>query len=119
MPATEPQSTRSSSKSTWAMATSRWASWPGRTATCSSASSAVRLRRGSTTTTLPPRAWMALMRPGKSGAVHSEPLDSQGLAPSMSRWSVRSRSGTAMSRGLPNIRPLETCLGIWSTVLAE
>ena len=32
---------------------------PGRMERCSSASSAVRLRRGSTTTSLPPRAWSA------------------------------------------------------------
>jgi hypothetical protein len=47
------------------------------------------------------------------------PLDAYGLAPRISRWSVRSRSGTAMSRGLPKRYPLDTCFGIWSTVEAE
>ena len=46
---------------------------------------AVRVRRGSTTTNRPPRAWIASSRPGKSGAVHRLPLDSHGLAPSISR----------------------------------
>nr|BFE85537.1 hypothetical protein GCM10020093_081380 [Planobispora longispora] len=46
---------------------------------------AVRVRRGSTTTNLPPRRRSAFSRPGKSGAVQSEPLDSSGLAPSISR----------------------------------
>ena len=62
---------------------------------------------------------MAFTRPGKSGAVHRLPLDSQGLAPSISRKSVRSRSGTGMAPGSPKRRPEDTCLGIWSTVLAE
>lgn len=92
---------------------------PGRMKTCSSARFAVRVRRGSTTTSLPPRPRSALSRPGKSGAVQSEPFDSSGLAPSMSRYPVRSRSGTGMVSGWPNIRPLDTCFGIWSAVLAE
>ena len=45
------------------------ASVPGRMARCSSASCAVRVRRGSTTTTRPPRARIARSRPGQSGAV--------------------------------------------------
>ncbi len=56
--------------------------------------------------------------PGKSGAVHRLPLDSSGLAPISSRWSVRSRSGTGMRLASPKRSPLETCLGIWSTVEA-
>ena len=58
---------------------------PGRMNRCSSASSAVRERRGSTTTTVPPRARSAPQPPGKSGAVISEPFEASGLAPSMSR----------------------------------
>ena len=54
---------------------SRWASVPGRIGTHSSAWSAVSVRRGSTTTTFPPRAWMASSRPGKSGAVQRLPFD--------------------------------------------
>ena len=60
----------------------------------------------------------ALSLPGKSGAVHRLPLDSSGLAPIRSRWSVRSRSGTGMAWASPKSSPLETCLGIWSRVLA-
>lgn len=51
------------------------ASLPGRIGNHESASSAVRLRRGSTTTNLPPRARMASSRPGKSGAVHRLPFE--------------------------------------------
>ena len=36
--------------------------------------------------------------PGQSGAVAREPFDANGLAPSMSRWSVRSTSGTGTFR---------------------
>ena len=54
-----------------------------------------------------------------SGAVIRLPFDSSGLAPRMSRWSVRSTSGIGMLSGPPNISPLLTCLGIWSRVLAE
>ena len=32
---------------------------------------------------------------------------------------MRSMSGTATDNGVPNIRAEATCLGIWSTVLAE
>jgi hypothetical protein len=52
---------------------------------CTSAWSAVLVRRGSTTTTLPPRARIASTRPGKSGAVHNDPFDSHGLAPKIMR----------------------------------
>ena len=70
---------------TLAIAASSRASVPGRIDTHSSASSAVFERRGSTTTTLPPRARIASMRPGKSGAVHMLPFDAYGLAPSSTR----------------------------------
>ena len=80
-----PGSTALATNSWWMMPASRAASVPGRMGRCSSAMSAVRVRLGSTTTTLPPRSLMALSRPAKSGAVHRLPLDSSGLAPSMSR----------------------------------
>ncbi len=91
---------------------------PGRMKWCSEASLAVRLRRGSTTTTLPPRSWIARMRPRMSGAVSSEPLETSGLAPRISRWSVRSTSGTGTLRPPPNMNAEESCFGIWSTVEA-
>jgi hypothetical protein len=85
---------------------------------CSSACSAVRLRRGSITTTLPPRSRIRRRRPRASGAVMRLPFDASGLAPSISRWSVRSRSGIGTDSPAPNISPALTCFGIWSTVLA-
>jgi len=54
-----------------------------------------------------------------SGAVSRLPFDWSGFAPRISRWSVRSTSGTGTDRIVPNISPAEICLGIWSTVLAE
>ena len=72
--ASAPRSTSDSVTSTWIIAIRRWASVPGTMASQSSACSAVFVRRGSTTTTFPPRARMASMRPGKSGAVHRLPL---------------------------------------------
>ena len=60
---------------TLARAARRWASVPGRIGNHWEATSAVLLRRGSTTTTSPPRSRMRSMRPGQSGAVASEPLD--------------------------------------------
>ena len=70
-----PGSARPSATITLAIAASSSASEPGRIDTHSSASSAVFERRGSTTTTLPPRARIASIRPGKSGAVHMLPFD--------------------------------------------
>ena len=116
--ASGPGSARSSSKSVQASAASSRASVPGRMKWCSSASSAVRVRRGSITTTLPPRSRMPRSLPRMSGAVSRLPLDTSGFAPRISRWSVRSTSGTGTDRMVPNIRPAETCLGIWSTVEA-
>ena len=86
---------------------------------CSSASSAVRLRRGSITTSLPPRALSFFSRPRMSGAVIRLPFEASGLAPSISRWSVRSTSGTGTVVPVPNISAAAICLGNWSTVLAE
>jgi hypothetical protein len=54
-----------------------------------------------------------------SGAVNRLPLLTSGLAPSTSRNWVRSTSGIAMDMPVPNISADATCLGIWSTVLAE
>ncbi len=70
---------------TLAIAASNNASEPGRIDTHSSDSSAVFERRGSITTTLPPRALIASIRPGKSGAVHMLPFDAYGFAPSITR----------------------------------
>ena len=86
---------------------------------CSSASLAVRVRRGSTTTIFPPRARIARSRPRTSGAVMSDPLEAIGLAPRTSRKSVRSRSGIAMLSPVPNMSAEAICFGYWSTVDAE
>ncbi len=114
-----PASTRPSAASTLTSAISRNASAPGRIARCRDATSAVRLRRGSTTTSVPPRASIASMRPGQSGAVARLPLDAYGLAPRIRRKSVRSTSGTGTVSAPPNISADDTSLGRWSTVLAE
>ena len=67
-------------------------------ATCRSASSAVRVRRRVDDGQACRRASAApCSLPGKSGAVHRLPLDSSGLAPMHTRWSVRSRSGTVIA----------------------
>ncbi len=100
------------------MANSSAASVPGRGAMCWSAAWAVLVRCGSITTSRPPRRRSALSLPGKSAAVARLPLDTSGLAPMRTRWSVRSRSGTGMALGSPKRWPPETCLGIWSRVLA-
>ena len=93
------------------MPNSRCASPPGRMKWCSSAASAVRVRRGSITTTLPPRLRIARSRPRMSGAVSRLPLETSGLAPRIIRWSVRSTSGTGIDSGAPNIRPDRHVLG--------
>ena len=74
-------------------ATRNQASLAGRMKWCSLASAAVSVRRGSSSTTLP-RSTIAFSRRGTPGAVIRLPLEATGLAPSMSRKSVRSRSGT-------------------------
>ena len=102
----------------FAIAANSSASVPGRIASHSSACSAVRLLRGSTTTSFPPRACIASSRPGKSGAVHKLPFDSYGFAPRINKYWVRSKSGTGTELTEPNIIPEETCFGIWSTVEA-
>ena len=102
-----------------AIAASTSASVPGWMKWCSSASSAVRVRRGSTTTTLPPRSRIPRNRPRMSGAVSRLPFDTSGFAPSISRCSQRSTSGTGTDSIVPNMWPADTCFGIWSTVEAE
>ena len=114
--ASAPASSSPSSTIVHAMAASSSASVPGRMKWCSDASSAVRVRRGSTTTTLPPRSRIARRRPRMFGAVSRLPFETSGLAPSISRWSQRSTSGIGTDSIVPNIRPDETCFGIWSTV---
>ena len=54
-----------------------------------------------------------------SGAVSRLPFDASGFAPSTSRCWVRSMSGTGTLSPPPNMSPVATCFGIWSTVLAE
>ena len=107
-----PTLTRFSTTRTLHIAASNSASEPGRIAIHSSASSAVRERLGSTTTTFPPRSRMRSILPGKSGAVHMLPFDTYGLAPRTKRCSVRSRSGTGTATGDPKMRPAATWRGI-------
>ena len=47
------------------------------------------------------------------------PLLAMGLAPMTSRYWLRSMSGTATLNQWPNSQPLLSCLGIWSSVLAD
>jgi len=47
------------------------------------------------------------------------PLLASGLAPITTSKSVRLMSGRAVESQWPNIRPLASCLGIWSRVEAE
>jgi len=54
-----------------------------------------------------------------SGAVMRLPLDASGLAPRISRKSVRSTSGTNTLMPLPNMSAAAICFGYWSTVLAR
>ena len=74
-------STRPSATSACTIASRSAASPPGRIGTHSSASRAVSVRRGSTTTIRPPRARMARSRRRTSGAVMKLPFDTTGLAP--------------------------------------
>ncbi len=91
---------------------------PGRMKWCSSATPAVSVRRGSITTRRPPRARIALARPRKSGTVHMLPLLAIGLAPSISRKSQWSMSGTGTVSAPPYSQPLASWRGIWSSVEA-
>ena len=80
-PSKRPRRVHPSAKTTCSMAASSSASVPGRMATCSSAISAVSVRRGSTTTMRPPRSRMARSRPLMFGAVIRLPFDTIGFAP--------------------------------------
>ena len=80
-----PSRTSPSANSVCTMPASSSASVPGRIEMCSSAIAAVSLRRGSITTSLPPRSRMRRARPRKSGTVHRLPFEAIGFAPSMSR----------------------------------
>ena len=119
MSATGPRSTRSSSTTTCTMAMSSAASVPGRMGTHSSAWSAVPVRRGSITITVPPRSRMASISPSTSGQAKSEPPDAWGFPPMMIRWSVRGRSTVGIFHELPYISVDVTFFGHWSIVPAE
>ena len=62
---------------------------------------AVSVRRGSTTTTRPPRLTMSCMRSLMRGAVRKLPWETTGLAPIITRRSVRVRSGIGTDVGTP------------------
>ncbi|CAB4870632.1 unannotated protein [freshwater metagenome] len=61
---------------------------------------------------------MRSRRPGKSGAVQSEPFEACGFAPSNMMNCVRSRSGTGTVTE-PNMMLEVISFGRWSTVEAE
>ncbi len=92
---------RSATRSSRTIARRTAASEPGRTKRCSSAIFAVSVRRGSRTTSRPPREASSRRRCGKSGTVHSEPFDAIGLWPTRTRRSVRSMSGTGRRNWWP------------------
>ena len=68
--------------------------------TCSN-DCAVSERRGSTTTTRPPRVTTDFKASRISGSLHSDPCDTKGLAPIMMAKSVRQKSGLGRTPG-PN-----------------
>ena len=107
-------STRPSATSVCIMASSSAASLPGRIGTHSSASRAVSVRRGSTTTMRPPRSRMARSRRRTSGAVMKLPFDTHGFAPMQRKWCVRSMSGIGMTseRAVEVIRGGEARAGV-------
>ena len=92
---------------------------PGVIAIHSSARSAVPVRRGSMTTTLPPRSRMPSISPITSGQASSEPCDACGFAPITTSRSVRWMSGTGIFHMPPYMRCALTFFGHWSTVPAE
>ena len=114
-----PSSTSPSANNTCTIAASSRTSVPGRIRWCSSAAAAVLVRIGSTTINRPPLARSARSRPGMSGTVIIDPLETSGLPPITTNRSVRSMSGTGTDNSVPYIKPNATCCGIWSTVLAE
>jgi hypothetical protein len=82
----------------WISDSSSSASVSGRTGRCSNAA-AVSVRRGSATTTRPPRATIASSASRIRGVVTSDPWLTSGLAPIISSRLVRSMSGIGTSRG--------------------
>ena len=92
---------------------------PGVIGSHSSAFSAVPVRTGSITITLPPRPRIASISPITSGQAISEPCDACGLAPITTNRSVRRMSGTGIFHMPPYIRWELTFFGHWSTVPAE
>ena len=79
---------------------------------------AVSVRRGSNSTSFPPRALSSRTRFGKSGTVISEPLDAIGLAPNIRKYDVRSMSGMGSISWWPKSCQATNWCGIWSTVEA-
>ncbi len=69
--------------------------------TWSVAARAVSVRRGSTTTTRPPRAAISRSRLVGSATCRKLHLDTTGFAPTMTRHSVRSTSGNGWVNGKP------------------
>jgi hypothetical protein len=69
--------------------------------TCSEASFAVSVKRGSTVTTFPPRSRMARSFVRTSGVTITLPCDTTGFAPMQRKKFVRSRSGTGYTATLP------------------
>ena len=100
---TSPSSTRSSANRTCTIARRNAASVPGTIGIHSSARSAVPVRRGSITTTLPPRARMPSSSPRMSAHARSEPCDACGFPPMMIQWSVRGTSGVGIDHMPPYI----------------
>ena len=92
---------------------------PGRIKWCSSAASAVSLRRGSTTTSLPPRSRSALQPAAHVGRGHQRAVRRQRVRAQHQQVLRAVDVGHGTESGAPNISPAETCFGIWSTVLAE
>ena len=119
--ASRPGATRPSSNRTWTSANS--SEGVGARADRSGARRRPRrcaLRRGSTTTSLPPRAWSARSRPRMSGAVISEPLEASGFAPRISRCVGAVDVGDRdRQRRRRTSAPQAICFGRWSTVLAR
>ena len=76
-----------------------------------------RVRRGSTTTSRPPRARIARRRPRTSGAVIRRPLEAIGLAPEHEQVVAcgRGRAAATRAAGAEHRCATASCLGCWST----
>ena len=114
-----PTATRFSANSVCTMAISSSASDPGRMKWCSSATRAVSVRRGSMTTSRPPRARRSFRRRSMPAAVMMLPLETSGFAPMQRKKCARSTSGTGMSAWCPNISSATSMCGSWSALVAE